>query len=350
MKKKIVVGLSGGVDSSTTAYILKQQGWEAIGVTLKLSTAFDPESLSQARQLCDKLEIPHHLIDLEDTFKKEIVDYFVQSYLGGTTPNPCAWCNSKIKFGVLFEKAKELGADYLATGHYARIEKEGNRYFIKRAKDERKSQEYFLSLIPSSVLAHLVFPLADYTKEEVKKLAKEKELIFKERKESQDICFVKGMSYAQFIEKYLNSSDEYCGQIQHLDGRVLGLHRGIHHYTHGQREGLGIGWKEPLYVADIDSATKTVVVAERGYLGKNSFMVGNLNWFISPENFSSLRVRVRYNSLFYNCKLEKLDNKVLVLLEEKIDAITPGQLATFYRDDMVVGGGIIEKDENEKGS
>ncbi|UCG34763.1 MAG: tRNA 2-thiouridine(34) synthase MnmA [Candidatus Omnitrophota bacterium] len=343
MKKKIVVGLSGGVDSSTTAYILKQQGWEVIGVTLKLSSTLDSESLSQARQLCGKLEIPHHLIDLGDAFKKEIVDYFVQSYLEGTTPNPCAWCNRRIKFGVLLERAKKLGADYLATGHYARIEKTGDTYFIKRAKDERKSQEYFLSLIPSSVLPHLVFPLADYTKEEVRRVAKEKELMFKERKESQDICFIKGMSYAKFIEKYLDIPSEGCGQIQHVDGRILGTHKGIHHYTYGQREGLGVAWKEPLYVADIDSATKTVVVTEREHLGKDRFLVGNLNWFICPENFSFLKVKIRYNSLFYNCKLEYCGNKILVLLEKKIDAITPGQLATFYRDDMVVGGGIIEK-------
>ncbi len=354
MREKIVVGLSGGVDSSTTAYILKQQGCVLFGVTLKIRPEanfnFYRVSIYQFKNLFKRLDIPHYLIDLSEIFKKEIIDYFIQSYLNGITPNPCAWCNQRIKFGVLFERAKELGANYLATGHYVRVEKEGDTYFIKRAKDEKKSQEYFLSLVSSSVLPHLVFPLASYTKEEVKRLAKEKELMFKERKESQDICFVKGMSYAEFIEKYIDSSHNCCGQIQHVCGKKLGTHKGIHHYTYGQRGGLGVAWKEPLYVTDIDSSTKTVVVGEREHLGKDRFLVGNLNWFVSSESFKSLKVRIRYNSSFYGCRLKDCGEKVLVLLEQKVDAITPGQLATFYCDDKVVGGGIIEKFKDVQGA
>jgi tRNA-specific 2-thiouridylase len=348
MKNKIAVGLSGGIDSSFAAYLLKKQGWEVVGFTLKFypeeNRCCDLDSLYQAKRLCDSLGIPHYIIDVGELFRKEIINYFINSYLAGTTPNPCAFCNRLIKFGYFFEKIKSLGIDYLATGHYARVIKKAGNFLIQRAKDQKKSQEYFLALIKKEILPCLNFPLADFTKEEVKKIAQKEKIMFKERKESQDICFVKEKPYTQFIEKNIELAGNFTGEIRHIEGKVLGRHRGIHYFTCGQREGLGIAWKEPLYVINIDAKTKTVTVGERKYLAKNSFMVTALNWFIAQAPSANIKVKIRYNSPLYDCKLESKDDKVLVLLKEKIDAITPGQAAAFYDKDWLIGGGIIEKE------
>jgi tRNA-specific 2-thiouridylase len=350
MKKKIAVGLSGGIDSSFAAYLLKKEGWDTVGFTLKFypeqNRCCDLKSLYQARRLCDNLGIPHYVIDVGELFKKEIINYFINSYLAGTTPNPCAFCNRLIKFGYFFEKIKSLGINYLATGHYARIVKDKDGFLIKPARDQKKSQEYFLALIKKEVLPYLNFPLADFTKEEVKKIAYKEKIMFKERKESQDVCFVKEDSYAHFIEKNTALSNNFTGEIKHINGKLLGRHKGIHYFTCGQREGLGIAYKEPLYVVSIDARTKTVIVGEKKYLAKNSFTVSAFNWFISQVPSANLKVKIRYNSPLYNCKLEFKDDRALVLLKESVNAITPGQVAAFYEDDSLIGGGIIEKIES----
>ncbi|MBU2473347.1 MAG: 7-cyano-7-deazaguanine synthase, partial [Candidatus Omnitrophica bacterium] len=198
-KKRIAVGLSGGVDSSVAAYLLKKKGWEVVGFTLKFhpqeNRCCDSESLEQAERLCHRLKIPHYLLDASGMFQKKIIDYFIESYLNGQTPNPCAFCNRFIKFGVFLDKIKSLGIDYLATGHYARLGRKGKDYFFRKAKDGNKSQEYFLALVKPEILKSLVFPLGGYTKPQVKRIAKTKKLLFKERKESQDVCFVKDKTY-----------------------------------------------------------------------------------------------------------------------------------------------------------
>ncbi|MEI8348603.1 MAG: tRNA 2-thiouridine(34) synthase MnmA [Candidatus Omnitrophota bacterium] len=347
MKKKIAVGLSGGIDSSFAAYLLVRQGWDVVGFTLKFypqeNRCCDLDSLYEAQRLCHKLGIPHYVIDAGELFKKEIIAYFIESYLKGMTPNPCAFCNRFIKFGYFLEKAKSLGIDYVATGHYARIAKKKDVFLLKRAKDNKKSQEYFLSLIKPAVLGKLVFPLGNYLKEEVKKIVQKEKVIFKPRKESQDICFVEEQSYAHFIEKNTCDFKRYEGDIRHVNGTALGKHKGIYRFTYGQRGGLGIGWSEPLYVAAIDARTNTVVVGEKKYLYKDIFLVQSLNWFSPPEKYRTIKVKIRYNSPWYDCRL-KIDGQVVtVSLKEKVAAITPGQIAVFYHNDMVVGAGIISK-------
>lgn len=345
MKKRIAVGLSGGVDSSLAAYLLKREGWDVVGFTLKFypeeNRCCDLDSLDQARRLCYELDIPHYVLDVGELFQKEIIGYFVNSYLQGLTPNPCAYCNRLIKFGSFLEKLQSLGINHLATGHYARLVKKGKTYLLKSGKDSKKSQEYFLALLNPSALKHLVFPLGNYTKAEVKRIARDKKIIFKERKESQDVCFVREKSYPEFIEKNCSDYYKYSGQIKHLNGEVLGRHKGIYHYTYGQRSGLGLAWKEPLYVIGIDSKDNSIIVGERNYLSKDTFTVESLNWLYPFKQYKSITVRVRYNSPVSACSLDIRGSKAEVKLTKKIDAIAPGQLAAFYHKDLLLGGGII---------
>lgn len=347
MGNRVAVGLSGGVDSSAAVYLLKKENPDIAGFTLKLCLAgercADKDNLYQIQSLCKKLDIPYYVIEAEKIFKEKIISYFVSSYLKGETPNPCAFCNRLIKFGLLWEKIKEQGFDYLATGHYACIEKKEGNFFFKKAKDKKKSQEYFLALVPKDILSHLYFPLGIYTKEEVKNIARTDKIIFEEKKESQDICFVKDRLYKNFIKEYLADTDRYRGGIKHINGRILGEHKGVYHFTYGQRQGLGISWREPLYVVDIDSENRTVIVGEKEYLYRDNFIVKDINWFISPRDLEDIEVRIRYNSLFYKCGVKIDKDKAKVFLKEKIAAVTPGQVAAFYHDDLVVAGGIIEK-------
>ena len=354
MKKKIAVGLSGGIDSSFAAYILHKKGYDVAGFTLKFypedNRCCDLDSLHQAKRLCHKLGIPHYVLDVNDIFDKQIVNYFVDSYLKGLTPNPCSYCNRYLKFGYLLQKIKSLGFDFLATGHYARIAKRKGEFFLKQAKDKFKSQEYFLALIEPTVLKHLVFPVGDYTKLEVKKIAQKEQLMFKERKESQDICFVKEKPYHKFIESNSKCSNAFIGKIRHIDGTVLGEHKGIYYFTYGQRSGLGISWKEPLYVVGIDEKDNTVLVGEKKCLYKKYFTVSSLNWFTDIKKFlknnqkqNNLGVKIRYNSDFYKCHIDFDKEKVSVELLDAAYAITPGQIAVFYNKDVVLGAGVIDK-------
>jgi len=350
MKKKIAVGLSGGLDSSVAAYLLKKKGYDVVGFTLKFypeeNRCCDLDSLYQAQRLCYYLRIPHYTLDVKDLFKNEIIDYFIDNYLNGFTPNPCAYCNRLIKFGLFLEKIKSFGIDYLATGHYAKVLKRGNSFFLKKAKDSNKSQEYFLSLVKPSVLKHIIFPLADLTKEQVIKIAQTKKIMFKERKESQDVCFINDKSYYEFIEDNVPNYYKYKGDIKHINGKVLGQHKGIYHYTYGQRGRINIPWQEPLYVAGINAEDNSVVVCEKAQLKRKSFCVTFLNWFLDPKKYKNLSVKIRYNSKFYSCSLKLTDNAADVFLEEAIEAISPGQVAAFYYRDVLLGGGIIQKFSN----
>jgi len=349
MKKRVAIGLSGGIDSSVAAYLLKKQGYNITGFTLKFypqeNRCCDLDSLYQARRLCHKLDIPHYTLDMGEIFKKEIIDYFIRSYLEGLTPNPCAYCNRLIKFGLFFQKIKSLGFKYLATGHYANITYSKGAYYFKRALDCKKSQEYFLSLVDPNVLKYLIFPLGKYKKSLVKKIAKDKNIFFKERKESQDACFVNNRYYPEFINENLPGNSDYAGNIRHLEGEVLGRHKGIHYYTYGQRSGLGISWKEPLYVNTICKDSKEVIVGEKNTLKRSRFIVTSLNWFISkPKSLSTCRnltVKIRYNSNLDPCVLDISKDNVIVILKQKISSIAPGQIAAFYRNDILLGAGII---------
>ncbi len=347
MKKRIALGLSGGIDSSFAAYLLKKKGWDVVGFTLKFypeeNRCCDLDSLDQARRLCYKLNIPHYVLDVGELFNKEIVDYFINSYLQGLTPNPCAYCNRLIKFGSFLEKLKSLGINHLATGHYARLVKKGRTCLLKSGKDSKKSQEYFLALLNPSILKHLVFPLGNYTKSEVKRIVNAKKIIYKEREESQDVCFVREKSYSEFIERNRNDYYKYSGQIKHVSGEVLGRHKGIYRYTYGQRSGLGLASKAPLYVTGINSQDNSVIVGERNYLNRDSFTVSSLNWFYPFKQYKSITVKVRYNSSSVACSVKINDKTVTVKLAKKVDAIAPGQLAAFYYKDLLLGGGIIAR-------
>lgn len=341
MVKKVALALSGGVDSAVAAFLLLKKGYKIEAFTLWLCGS-GGEAGAAAEKLCLKLNIPHHILDVREVFKKQIQDYFIASYLAGLTPNPCVFCNALIKFGWLFEYVSSCNFEYLATGHYACIEKQGDNFCFRQAKDIKKSQEYFLSLVPPAVLKHLIFPLGNYTKAEVKKIASEHKMIFEPRPESQDICFIDGRDYGRFIKENISTLDKYKGEIQHISGKVFGRHNGFYNFTYGQRSGLGIAWKEPLYVVGIDSKKAVVLVGEKKYLYKNEFEVSALNWFLPVKKYEKdLKVRIRYNSPLYDCRIEIREDSVKVFLEDKIDAVTPGQIAAFYSSGIVIGAGVI---------
>ncbi|MDD4954447.1 MAG: tRNA 2-thiouridine(34) synthase MnmA [Candidatus Omnitrophica bacterium] len=356
-KAKVAVGLSGGIDSSFAAYLLKKQGYDVCGFTLKFypeeNRCCDLDGLYQAQRLCSKLGIAHYTLDTTDFFKKEIVNYFVTSYLSGLTPNPCSFCNRLVKFGYLFEKVKAMGFDFLSTGHYVNIIKRKDYLLLKTAKDAFKSQEYFLGLIKPQALSSLIFPLGNYTKEKVKKIAKKEKLMFQERKESQDICFVKEKQYHMFIDKVIKNHQDYYGDILHVSGKVLGRHKGIYYFTYGQRAGLRVSWQEPLYVLRVSESDKSVIVGEKKYLAKENFSVANANWFIDRENYfkgrnpEDIKVKIRYNSKFHDCSLDFEGEKIKVNLKTAAEAVTPGQIAVFYHKDAVLAAGVIEKDGAE---
>lgn len=345
--KKVTVGLSGGVDSAVAAYLLKKKGWDVTGFTLKLcssrASCREEESFERAESLCRRLGIPHHIIDAGEEFEKNVVSYFTESYLLGLTPNPCAYCNRFIKLGFLLNKVKSLGFSYLATGHYTRAIKRKGYFLFRRGKDKKKSQEYFLSLVEPSAAGSLIFPLGGYTKDKVKRIASDNKLDFVERKESQDACFTEGESYINFIEKNSPDCFKYAGDIKHISGKILGKHKGIYRYTLGQRAGLGIAWPKPLYVIAIEAKTNTVIAGEREFLSRDCFSVVSLNWFAPPREFKNIKVKIRYNSKFYNCSLDIKENRAQVKLKEKAEAIAPGQIAVFYWKDLLLGGGIISR-------
>jgi tRNA-uridine 2-sulfurtransferase len=347
MSKKVAIGLSGGIDSSVSAYLLVEQGYDVVGFTLKFSPqenrCCDLDSLYQAQRLCDKLNIPHYTLDAGLVFKREIIDYFIQSYLNALTPNPCSYCNRLIKFGYFFEKIKGLGLDYLATGHYVGLRKINDSLVFKKNKDKNKTQEYFLSLVEPGVLASLIFPLADYSKDQVKKMAHDKKILFKPRKESQDVCFVNDKTYPEFIEETYKDSLSGEGFFKHIDGKVLGSHKGLHHYTYGQRSGLGISWSEPLYVINMDVKNNEVTVGEKKHLAKKAFSVHSLNWFCDFRSFNNISVKVRYNSPEIACSLLSKDDSIEVKLKGEVLGLAPGQVAAFYAQDIVIGAGIIDK-------
>lgn len=342
--KKVAVALSGGVDSSFAAYLLKKQGVELIAVTMKLPF-FKQDNIERAKKLCETLGIKHIVIDLTDYFEEKLIADFISQYLKGLTPNPCSLCNKRIKFGLLFEEIKKLGFDYIATGHYIKLDQQGSNFYLKRAFDDKKSQEYFLGLISKDILAHCIFPLGDYKKDDVKERMKDIFHIAVKVKESQEICFIKDKSYKQFIEQRLPDKEKYYGPIKHVNGKTLGFHKGIYCYTYGQRQGLGVAWKNPLYVVDIDGDNNTVYVGEVEYLFKDSCKVKDINWFYPPKEYSDIEVRLRYNSKAVNCSLQynEKENEIICKFKKDQKTPTPGQLAVFYDKKRVMAAGLIKK-------
>ncbi len=387
--------MSGGVDSSTAAALLVEQGYDVIGVTLKLwkQDCFSPaqdlfkccgsRAMADVRAVCDHLGIPFHLIDDAEAFQKEVISRFAAEYRAGRTPNPCILCNEHLKFGTLLLRADQFGAQYVATGHYARIErvwsaavpaaalatggqsqKHSNqlrndeaaagtaalqsavgRYLLKRGRDPRKDQSYFLFSLRQDQLARALFPVGDQTKSDTRQAARQRELKTAEKKESMEICFVPDNDYGKFLRE-ANLAQKHCGEIVDLRGRVLGHHDGIEFYTIGQRKGLGITTPKPVYVIELDAANNRVVVGNDSALDRDEFTVERCNWIpfdIPPEKIEAT-VKIRYNHPGTPATVTPQGNggaKVKLHVAQR--AITPGQAAVFYQDDLVVGGGWIVK-------
>ena len=346
---KVVVGLSGGVDSSVAAAVLHDRGYEVIGLTLWLMKGKGQccsEGMVDAASLCEELGIPHHIVDSRDVFKENIIDYLVNGYEAGVTPLPCSQCNRAVKFAPMLAYAKqELGTDKIATGHYARInyDEQSNRYQLLKAVDPNKDQSYFLYDLTQELLAGSVFPLGNQTKEETRRIAAEFNLATAEKPESQDLCLVEAHGNMQtFLDRYINQKE---GDIVDMSGNVLGKHTGIHHYTIGQRRGLGIAAPEPLYVVKLDAVMNRVVVGNRDAGGRTECTVGRMNWVSIAEPSTPIRaeVKIRYRSQPALAQIVPIENsRIKIIFDEHQFGITPGQAAVLYSGDLVLGGGIIE--------
>lgn len=346
---KVVVALSGGVDSSVSAALLKQQGWEVIGLTLRLWS--DParpvasDSERAARQGAQALDIPLHVLDIAGTFHREIVQFFLDGYANGVTPNPCVRCNRLVKWGVLLEQALALGAEYLATGHYARKRTGSNgRLELLRAVDHAKDQSYVLHVLTQERLKHALFPVGEYSKPQIRLLARDFGLPAATRSESQDLCFLAGEDYRDFMRR--NAPDmARTGPILRRDGKSLGEHQGLAYYTIGQRKGLGIPSPVPLYVLAKDAATNTLIVGTEAELGTRELIAGDVNWISgeAPGEPFRAQVKTRYTARQAWAEVEPIGtDQVAVHFEAPQRDITPGQAAVFFAGEVVLGGGLIK--------
>jgi tRNA-specific 2-thiouridylase len=370
-KGKVFVGMSGGVDSSVAAYLLKGAGYDVTGFTMLIledaSSGSAAKNVADARRVADLLGIPHHVLDVREEFKRAVIDYFVTSYLAGETPNPCAVCNRQIKFGLIFREMQERGLDFLATGHFARLKRDGNRTLLCEAKDRTKSQAYFLALLNHPVLRHCLFPIGDYAKPEVRAIARRANLPVSERRESQQVCFVPDNDCAAFIKHraplkpvcrsrsrsgfWTGTGRSGAGIILDTSRNPVGRHKGYYHYTIGQRRNLGSSFGSPRYVIRIEPETNTIIIGEKKDLYSRTCTVRGVNWMALPRQSrggdnppAKLRaeVRIRYRSHPAPATLIIENDGVCVEFDEPQCAITPGQLAVFNDGEVILGGGWIQ--------
>lgn len=346
--KRVLIGMSGGVDSSVAALLLQEQGYEVIGTTLELftgSSCCNSETYMDAKNVCNSLGIPHFTYNYKEEFKKHVIQDFIDCYSNCKTPNPCIECNKYIKFGLMYEKAKELDCNYIATGHYAKTEysEEYKRWVLKRSNAGKKDQSYVLWNIPKDLVGHALFPLSDFKdKEQIREIAKERKLKVANKPDSEDICFIPDGNYKKFLEANSNIKPKE-GNIVNSDGKILGKHSGLYNYTIGQRKGLGISNQVPLFVLGFDKDKNEVIVGEENELYKKEILVTNINLLLVDEIKESIEVGVktRYSSKIAKAKIVEIDENIKVVFDEAQRAITPGQSAVFYIDDIVLGGGKI---------
>jgi len=348
-KKRILVAMSGGVDSSVAAWLLAEQGHEIVGVTMCLGVApveggpvkcCGRREIEEALQVCVKLGIRHIITDFAAELEDKVIAPFIAEYLRGRTPNPCVECNRSLKFDQLLKKATAWGFDAVATGHYARIDDENGIYCLKNAKDRKKDQTYFLYAIRKDALPHIIFPLADMTKDEVRSNARKVGLPISEKGESQDICFIPKNGFGDFLAG--RAIRVAPGAIMHQDGRRLGTHRGIAHYTIGQRTGLGISWPVPLYVLSIDAARNALIVGEKDLLKAAGLRADRVNLFVDELPEEAL-VKIRYAHRGAKARISFQDGLLHVAFHNAEEAVAPGQSAVLYDHGRVLGGGIIKE-------
>ncbi|MCY6484720.1 tRNA 2-thiouridine(34) synthase MnmA [Clostridium aestuarii] len=355
MNKKVVIGMSGGVDSSVAAYLLKKQGYDVIGVTMQIWQEVEEAELREggccslsavddARRVADKLDIPFYIMNFKEAFKKNVIDYFIDEYMEGRTPNPCIACNKFIKFDAFLKKAQAIGADYVSTGHYARIYKEGDRYLVRRAEDDTKDQTYALYNLTQYQLEHTVMPCGEYRKTEIREIAKEIGLEVHSKKDSQEICFVYDNDHGAYIKNQVPEKVKE-GNFVDKEGNILGKHKGIVYYTIGQRKGLGIALGKPMYVVDIIPYKNEVVLGSEEDIFNTELIAKDINFipFDTLEQPLEVEAKVRYSGKPSKAVIAPLeDGKVKVIFETKQRAITKGQSVVFYQGDLLVGGGVIE--------
>ncbi|GAB4113049.1 MAG: tRNA 2-thiouridine(34) synthase MnmA [Candidatus Caldatribacteriota bacterium] len=348
--KRVIVALSGGIDSTVATILLKEKGYTVGGITFFSNQLGNRDNLRIAEKIAQDLQIPWQPLDLTQEFQEIVVEYFCQAYLSGRTPNPCVICNWKIKFGLLLEKIKSWGADYLATGHYVNKEylAKNKEFILKKGLDKNKDQSYFLYRLNQSVLSKVLFPLGKLTKDQVRLIAKRFNLINQYRKESQEICFISDDNYKEFLVQYIKKKIKR-GKFIDREGKLLGEHQGLPFYTIGQRRGLGISANNRKYVLKIDDQRNEIVLGEEKYLYQNKMLVSELNFIsgVVPTQPLKVEVKIRYNgqgspAMIYPSNQDG-KKRILVVFDQPQRAITPGQSAVFYQKDIVLGGGVIEK-------